>query len=60
MLASANWFSGFDGSVVSHLAMQNSDHCPLLLTVPNAIPVTKRKRSSILKLYGLRMCSAEK
>ena len=44
MLASANWFSGFDGSVVSHLAMQNSDHCPLLLTVPNAIPVTKRKK----------------
>jgi hypothetical protein len=44
MLASATWISAFDGSVVSHLPVQNSDHCPLLLSIPEVVSVSKKNK----------------
>ena len=44
MLASATWISAFDGAVVSDLLVQNSDHCPLLLSIPEVVSVSKRKK----------------
>ena len=43
--ALASWISSFDGAEVSHLlAFQNSDHCPLMLTILDVVAPSKRKR----------------
>ncbi|GMY24686.1 putative ribonuclease h protein [Fagus crenata] len=44
ILASTSWLSEFDAAVVSHLAVQNSDHCPLLLSIPKVVGVSKKKK----------------
>jgi exonuclease III len=44
MLGTSSWISDFEGAVVSHLAVQNSDHCPLLLTIPTPQAITKKKK----------------
>ena len=44
MLGTSSWISDFKGAVVSHLAVQNSDHCPLLLTIPTPQAITKKKK----------------
>ena len=41
----ASWISSFDGAEVSHLlAFQNSNHCPLMLTILDVVAPSKRKR----------------
>ena len=43
MMASATWIEEFDGAMVTHMAVQNSDHCPLLLKILDG-PQTQRKK----------------
>ncbi len=38
------WISEFDGASVQHLAWQNSDHCLVLLSIPDVITVRRNKK----------------
>jgi hypothetical protein len=44
IFASTSWITAFNGAVVTHLAVQKSDHCPLLLSIPGDPPVSKKKK----------------
>ena len=44
VFASASWLDKYDGVCVSHLAMQNSDHCPMVLSLPDSHSTRKRKQ----------------
>ena len=43
-LVSDSWILAFQGMGVTHLPVQNSDHCPLLVTLPNGLQGYKSKR----------------
>jgi exonuclease III len=44
MMASSSWIEEFVGAVVTHLAVQKSDHCPLILDIPDGLRVQRRKK----------------
>jgi hypothetical protein len=44
VLASAAWISDFEGAYVHHLPVQNSDHCPVLLSIPYTGSIKKGKK----------------
>ncbi|GMY06342.1 hypothetical protein FCV25MIE_01581 [Fagus crenata] len=44
VFASVPWISEFDGASVQHLAWQNSDYCPVLLSIPDVITVRRNKK----------------
>jgi hypothetical protein len=43
-LVSDSWILAFQGMGMTHLPVQNSDHCPLLVTLPNGLQGYKSKR----------------
>ena len=43
-LVSNTWILAFQGMGVTHLPVQNSDHCPLLVTLPDGLQGYKSKR----------------
>ncbi len=54
ILASSSWVPEFPGVVLTHLAMLNSDHCPLLLNIPNGPQVFKRKKTFRFKAMWIK------
>lgn len=52
VLASASWLDRYDGVCVSHLAMQNSDHCPVILSLPVHQQLGSESKCSDSKLCG--------
>ena len=44
MMALSTWIEVFVGAVVTHLAVQNSDHCPFILDIPNGLRVQREKK----------------
>ncbi|GMY07171.1 reverse transcriptase, partial [Fagus crenata] len=44
VLASALWITEFEGAEVHHLARQNLDHCPVVLSIPGTTSSCKWKK----------------